>query len=347
MKVLIVNPEFYVYGGAERLIIKLANYLTEHNIENAILTKRMIPKVRKELKDTRIIIANDLRQILLSIMHEYDVINPHNHPAELASYPATKPQVWMCNEPPIEVFMGKDFPEIQKEIVRESIDIAVVADEFNKKRFKELYGLDAVINPYGIDYDYFAEPPSDIQSVKYNLKERDFVILQVGMLTFTKNQLKSVQILKELKKEIPNVKLILAGYDKLPYKQEVDSYILANDLDDNVIFTGEVNQEELRDLYYVSDLVIAPIMAQGGWLSTFEAIACNKPIIVSPEMTVSDIIKKHKLGIVSKDFVKDILKESERTDYHTIDRKWIKENLTWDKFCGNMVGYFEEAIEGN
>ena len=32
VKVLIVNPTFYAYGGAERLIVKLANYLTDKGV---------------------------------------------------------------------------------------------------------------------------------------------------------------------------------------------------------------------------------------------------------------------------------------------------------------------------
>jgi hypothetical protein len=110
MRVLIVNPHIYVYGGAELLIVKLANYLTKNNIENALLTTSILAEVEKDLKGTEIILTRNTRSSITSetmALHKcmssnlkyYDVINVHNFPAEVAVFPFHKPVVWMCNEP--------------------------------------------------------------------------------------------------------------------------------------------------------------------------------------------------------------------------------------------------------
>ena len=347
MKVLIVNPEFYVYGGAERVIVRLANYLTDKSVMNTIITPRMLPKIKRELMETRVIETETIEKlvpVLHGILHKFDVINLHNDPAQVTVFPRQRPTVWLCNEPPIQTFTGGELSEQQREIVRKHIDIAVVADEYNRERFKKIYGMDARVNPYGVEFDFFAEGNRDAAIEKWNL-DGHFVILQVGMFTFTKNQLKTVSIFKKVKKRIPEAKLVLAGFDKTPYKNTVMRRIRSDRLRKDVVLTGEITQTEIRDLYHACDVMVAPIMAQGGWLSTFEAMAAGKPVVVSKEMTAASIIEENKLGIVTDDYLTNIIGIYENGFDGYNSQVWVKENLSWDKFCKNMLGFFEEVME--
>ena len=48
MRVLIVYPRIDLYGGAELLVVRLANYLTRSNIENALLTTNICDEVKND-----------------------------------------------------------------------------------------------------------------------------------------------------------------------------------------------------------------------------------------------------------------------------------------------------------
>ena len=346
MKVLIVNPTFYAYGGAERLIVKLANYLTDKGVESTLITQEILPEIKPEFKETRIIETESIENmgsLVQRIIHKFDVVNPHNDPAQLLLYPRMRPSVWMCNEPPYPVLMGQELPEPQREMVRSHIDLSVVVDEYNKKRFMDIYGVEPRVNHYGVDYDFFKNGAPSVAREKYGLGE-SFTVLQVGMIVSTKNQLKTISIFKKLKRKVPDAKLVLAGYIDTLYFQNVKRMITESGLRKDIIVTGEIPQEEVKDLYYAADALLAPIMNQGGWLSTFEAMATGLPIIVSPKMTAASLIIENDLGAVTTDYVNELLALYTKRRRTTKPRKWVKDNLSWDKFCGNMLGYFKEVM---
>jgi len=375
MRVLIVYPKFYIYGGAELVVVRLANYLTEKGVENAILTTAMLPEIEKDLNKTRVIIHKEskipfnflgVREMLAlhkgirNNLKDFDVINIHNYPAELSFFPFRKPAVWMCNEPPEIVLrinskqflfsrlVKKIVLKFDKFIVRRYIKNAVVADEFNAERFKKIYGLNPEIINYGIDYGFFSYGYPEKPKEKYNLRN-NFIILQVGILTPLKNQLESVKTIKKLKDKIPHLKLILAGLAEDKYKLNLEKYIKEERLENYVIFTGQINREEVRDLYHACDILLHPIKPQGGWLSPFEALCAKKLIIVSPEMSASDIIKKEKIGIVTDNYVEAIMETYKNADEYVSmkerGREWVKDNLNWDTFCQRNLNVFQKILK--
>ena len=93
-------------------------------------------------------------------------------------------------------------------------------------------------------------------------------------------------------------------------------------------------------------MLLHPIGAQGGWLAPFEAVSALKPVIVSPEMSAADMVRKHNLGIVTEDYeqyVMDIYdnRQIEETNPRAA-REWVSANLSWERFCEQMVSVFEE-----
>ena len=120
-RVLIVHTQMKFLGGAELLILELANWLTKKGIKNDILALSKSDEVERKLIDTEIIIPKhdiDLRppgfkntkdilkfimvykKELRKLMKDYDVINFHNFPVTWTLWPRQKPCVWMLNEPP-------------------------------------------------------------------------------------------------------------------------------------------------------------------------------------------------------------------------------------------------------
>jgi len=296
-----------------------------------------------------------LRKYVHKYRKEYDVINVHNFPAEYAIFPFTKNVVWMCNEPPMQLYLMQNlkFPtnfianltrSFDKFLVKNYVKYSVVSDEFNFKRFEKIYGIKAEIINYGIDYEFFSKGNKENVEKKYDLKN-NFVLIQVGTLTPLKNQIESIKVVEKLKNKIPNIKLLLVGWGDEEYKQYLENYVRKNKLEKHVVFTGHLSREVIRDLYKACDVALFPIKSQGGWLSPFEALCSGIPIITSSFITSSNIIKENEIGIVTNNFSEAIMKVYKNREIFgkmaDKGKKFVEEKLTWNNFSQKMLNLFE------
>ncbi len=378
-RVLIVHTQMKYIGGAELLIVELANWLTKKGIKNDILSLSKTREVERSLINTEIIIAkNDIdlsppgfktgkdimkfikiyRKQLKKLANKYDVINFHNFPVTWALFPRKKPCVWMLNEPPnlwskpkasfALKILNKVRNAIDKKIVRSSVDIICVADEFNKARTKKRYKINPRLVYYGVNYDFFSKGNANRARKKWEVRGK-FIAVQSGMITEQKGQIESVITIEKVKDKIPNILLILAGEAAdSNYKREIEKYVKENRLGEYVLFTGNLNREELRDLYKASNVGLFPIGKQGGWLAPFELLCSGVPVIVSEEMGAASIVKKFSLGTVTRDYEKALLEiHSRKAEYEKqakLASQFVKKNLGWNIFTEKMIKAFEDAL---
>ncbi|MDO8528361.1 MAG: sugar phosphate nucleotidyltransferase [Nanoarchaeota archaeon] len=378
-KVLIVHTQMKFLGGAELLIVELCNWLTKNGVKNDILALSKSKEVENSLIDTEIIIPKHninlqppgfkntgeviqfikiYRKKLKKILKNYDVINFHNFPVTWTLFPRKKPCVWMLNEPPnlwskpnaglLLKTLNKTRNWLDKFIIKKSVDIICTADEFNKTRAEKRYKKSSRIIYYGVNHDFFSKGKAERAIKKFNLKN-NFVVLQSGMIIDTKNQLESVKTIKKVKESIPNVLLLLAGkVADEKYKKIIEDYIKENNLEKNVLFTGNLSREELRDLYKASDVGLFPVGKQGGWLAPFEMLCSGNPVIVSEEMGAASLIKNFNLGVVTKDYASSLLEvHKNKKDYVKQAKEaslFIKKNLSWKIFTDKMIKAYKDAL---
>jgi glycosyltransferase involved in cell wall biosynthesis len=358
MRVLIVNPNIYIYGGAERVIVKLCDYLSKAGIETCLITTSIIPEVKADLPNTRVVISPNVAQSTIGEMRalhgaikslegDFDIINAHNFPANFCCLGTKTPVVWMCNEPGLHINIRlKSLPlrfrlfyralaPLERFVVRQYVARVVVADSFNAQRVQRLYGVEPAIINYGIDQDFFSETPNENAKETLGFSGK-FVVLHVGMLTPFKNQMASLETIDRLRHEIPNVLLLLAGAESGPYKDVLEEYIKRKDLHDCVRFMGHVDRAALRRAYYACDVLLHPIKDQGGWLSIFEAMCAEKPVVTSRDLTAADIVEKNNLGTVTGDYAAAILDIYRTPDKYRkrseAAKTFVRNNFTWNRF---------------
>jgi glycosyltransferase involved in cell wall biosynthesis len=102
----------------------------------------------------------------------------------------------------------------------------------------------------------------------------------------------------------------------------------------NVIFTGILTREEIRDVYQKTKVALFPVHSQGSWLSPFEAVSAGCKIVVSKEATCSDFISSCSIG--------EVCETLEQYVEAIISPDWKKElddlkELTWDKFSERVL----------
>jgi glycosyltransferase involved in cell wall biosynthesis len=167
----------------------------------------------------------------------------------------------------------------------------IVVSEFTKKELIELTGISSermvrVYNGYDRSRYKVIEDQTAIEMVlkKYNLCKP--YILYVGRLELKKNTPGLVQafgILKKnsnLKSQISNLKLVLVGQPGFGFEKIAEAMI-ENDLHDEVILPGWIDQKDLPFLINGAELFVFPSFYEGFGIPVLEAASCGTPVVAS------------------------------------------------------------------
>jgi glycosyltransferase involved in cell wall biosynthesis len=105
-----------------------------------------------------------------------------------------------------------------------------------------------------------------------------------------------IKVLGNLKNKIPDLKYILAG--KYDHKEEIriQKLISANKVDQELILTGFVEDDELSDYFLLADLFVLPSKKEGFGIVFIEALANGLPVICGNVDGSIDAIRNGELG---------------------------------------------------
>ena len=152
-----------------------------------------------------------------------------------------------------------------------------VIDYFFGKHCKDFH-----IIPVGINYDEFLFS-NDIRNElrkKLSIPQNQFVIGQVGRISFEKNQIFSANILNEFKNQ--NIHLFLVGNDRnSKLKEKIES------LSKNIHFFGEV--DNISEYYNCFDMFVFPSLHESAGFALYEALANGLHCITSDKIPLDGI----------------------------------------------------------
>jgi len=119
-----------------------------------------------------------------------------------------------------------------------------------------------------------------------NLVDSDF-LLHVGSFDKRKDLITLVKAFKLLKDDKANdhLKLVLAGQKILNGNEvvlnELDSYILTNNLSKSILMTGYLSRAEICSLYNKAFVYVFPSIEEGFGIPILEAFALKTPVVTS------------------------------------------------------------------
>jgi glycosyltransferase involved in cell wall biosynthesis len=165
-----------------------------------------------------------------------------------------------------------------------------------------------------------------------------------------------LKAMKIVKKEIPDVKLIVGGEGKLldQYKKIVNSL----DLKNNIKFIGFISHEKAVEYYNKCDLFATPSISakqEGFGMVLLEAMACGKPVVSTEIVGVADDIKERNAGRIVKpknvnalaDAIIEVLQDKEGAKRMGANgRRLVEERYEWKKI-GEMMHKVYENILNN
>lgn len=127
----------------------------------------------------------------------------------------------------------------------------------------------------------------DDENFHYVEKSNDRLsIIQVASFSDNKNQIFSLEVIKEIKKFIPNVIINFVGFENSygkGYLDKMNDYIKENQLQNNVMFHNF--DENLFDLYSQNSFLIFPSKMESFGIVVIEAQACGLTCFCSSNIT--------------------------------------------------------------
>ena len=121
--------------------------------------------------------------------------------------------------------------------------------------------------------------------------KKDFLLIYAAEFNANKNQLFLLSCLKDIRKECPDIKLLLAGDGDL--RQECTNYILQHNMEDCVKLLGY--RKDLPKIIPCCDVGVSVSFREGLGLHLIEYMSCKLPIVASKNRGHNEIIQ-HKFN---------------------------------------------------
>jgi phosphatidylinositol alpha-1,6-mannosyltransferase len=134
---------------------------------------------------------------------------------------------------------------------------------------------------------------------KYSLTGNGPIIFTLTRLAATeqyKGHEQVINVIGKLKVKFPGIKYILSGQYDADENIRINELIAINGVEEQVILTGFISENELPDHFLLADLFVLPSKKEGFGIVFIEAMACGLPVICGNADGSIDAIRNGELG---------------------------------------------------
>ena len=178
----------------------------------------------------------------------------------------------------------------------------------SKKTYEILNGdgtsKDIRVIPSPVDANRFKMSKEDLKEVqklkeKYKLKDKK-VLGYVGRVSIEKNIVETLENVARIKDEIPNILFMIVGSGDAT--KMLKKAVKKLDIEDNVIFVGEVENAKLKYYYPLFDVFVTASNFETQGLTYFEAATCNTLILAKKDDALHGIFEDGVNAYIYEDF---------------------------------------------
>jgi len=172
------------------------------------------------------------------------------------------------------------------------------------------------------------------------------VVIHVGRVSYEKN----IGIVIKAMKHLPDVvKLMIVG--KGPALQDMKDLVKNEGLENRIVFTGFVPDEELALHYAASDIVVSASRFETQGLTITEAMACGLPAACSDGRAFLDVIREGENGYFFKDSPEEcaqaILKCLDNRISLSAGARKAAEEYSKETTAKKTIELYESVVESN
>jgi len=183
-------------------------------------------------------------------------------------------------------------------------DGIITMNEEDYRAAQQMKVRKAVYKVHGVGIDLSKFKPQTMEQKRrlrkeYGYNENSYILLYTAELNHNKHQDLLIQAIDILRKEIPSVKLLLAG--KGPLEEEYTKLIISLGVSNFVEILGYRN--DIPNLFRLADLAVSSSRREGLPVNILEAMATGLPLVVTDCRGNRDLVKDGENGYVLTDDV--------------------------------------------
>lgn len=257
-----------------------------------------------------------------------------------------------------ETMDEKNYKRITQDIVYSvnRADRIVTISESTKQDLIDLLHIPAekiVIAPPGVNVQAFQHSyqPSILQRIKEQYHLPEHYILYMGTLEPRKNIERLVQAFAQVhqKDGVQGYKLVLAGKKGWQY-DSIFTLIQSLGLEQYVICTGYVAEEDKAAIYQMADVFVFPSLYEGFGMPIAEAMAAGVPVITSNVSSMPEVAGDAAILIdpYSVEQIADAMEQLLTDD--VLRRQCIQKGLTqcskftWEQSADILVQMYQDMM---
>lgn len=217
--------------------------------------------------------------------------------------------------------------------------------------FKEKYNKDVIYIPNGVYKMEYTKPDKIFK--QYGLKKNSYILF-VARLTKEKGVHYLIEAYNKLKSN-KNLKLVIVGGSEYNKEKEYIDYLKKiSSGNKNIIFTGALDYEYLKELYTNAYIYVLPSEIEGLPISLLEAMSSGNLCVTSDIDENSIIIKDYGILFKSKD-ADDLSKKLDEIiekDFINMEQfskerisKYIESEFNWDKIAEETEKVYFKTIK--
>lgn len=269
------------------------------------------PRGLKKVYDLKLDIAHSHSPLSLGLMAEFitSILRiPHVH-----TYHTIYPEYihYLSNNEYVNKIVSKYLAEKALFIFLNRCDYIIAPSNKVSNYLQGKIKTPIQIQPSGIP---FSTPPTTKEKNKierkYNLKPEDNIIIWTGRMGVEKNIDLFYEIGKYLINKDKNIKILMIGDG--PLKPKFEQQIKDDNIQDNFILTGYIDNKYINHYYSISDLLLFTSYSENFSITILESLAASLPIVTVKDESYTQTVINDVNGyqIDSKDpvlFAKTIL----------------------------------------
>jgi 1,2-diacylglycerol 3-alpha-glucosyltransferase len=150
------------------------------------------------------------------------------------------------------------------------------------------------IIPTGIDIGMYTQRlTADIRST-YQIPEKAPLMLSISRLAYEKNLSQVVDWMPKILEQVPNAMLMIVGDG--PAKDDLMAQVHQLQLDQHVVFTGEISNDHVNAFYRAADVFVSASESESQGLTYIEAMAAGLPVVVTASDYTNNLLSSETLG---------------------------------------------------
>lgn len=206
--------------------------------------------------------------------------------------------------------------------------------------------VDVILN--FVDTELF-NPKNSGDEIRKKFGEDKFIILYPRNFGYGRGGIQTIEVINMLVKEYPNLLLLMTGDG--PEKPLAEMKVRQYNLENNVKFVGHSDHfKEMPSLFAAADIVMIPtISVEGTSLACLEAMATQKPVVVTNIGGLPDIVINEFNGLVAKPNQNSL---SEKLKMYLQDKnlmesmakngyEWVKKYHNYNLWCKKYKEFFD------